>query len=170
MRYWSAGYVSGNQPDPQTGQVPPIAGKFAVAPLPAGRAPTDRPAATLGGWQLAVSRYSAHPKEATQFVAFLAGTAHQQQRAIQASYLPTIPALYHDPAVLAANSYFGSLTDVFTQAVARPSTGAGGAYDQVSAAYFTMVHKILTGEMPAAAGLHTLQAQLEGILAARSGP
>jgi trehalose/maltose transport system substrate-binding protein len=150
--------------------VPPIAGKFAIAPLPAGGTANSRPAATLGGWQLAVSRYSAHPAEAAQFVAFLTGAAHQKARAIQAGYLPTIRALYQDPDILAANPYIGSLTGVFNQAVARPSTVAGAAYDQVSAAYFTTVHKILTGEVRASEGLRSLQDQLTGILAARQAP
>jgi trehalose/maltose transport system substrate-binding protein len=170
MRNWSSSYAAGNQPDPQTGQLPPIAGKFAIAPLPAGGTTNSRPAATLGGWQLAVSRYSAHPREAAQFVAFLAASAHQKVRAIQAGYLPTIGALYHDPGVLAANPYVGSLAAIFSQTVARPSAVAGAAYDQVSAAYFTAVHMILTGEVRASDGLRSLREQLVAILAARPAP
>jgi trehalose/maltose transport system substrate-binding protein len=180
MRNWSTAWAPGNAPDPKTGRASPIAGKFEVAPLPGGEpwpggtgSPSGsgaegRHAATLGGWQLAVSRYSQHPKEAVQFAAFLAGRDHQKVRAIKGSYLPTIKDLYNDPDVLAANPYFKRLYDVFTNAVARPSTVAAGAYNDVSTAYFTAVHTILTGERQPESVLPELQTQLEAILQARS--
>src|SRR5207302_9007029 len=101
MRNWSTAWAGSNAPDAQTGKAPPIVGKFDVAPLPRGISPNARHVATLGGWQLAVSRYSRHPAEAAQFVAFLAGRDNQKARAIRGSYLPTIKDLYNDPDVLA---------------------------------------------------------------------
>ena len=54
MRNWPYAYALGNSADA------PIKGKFDVAPLPAGTGEGARPVATLGGWNLAVSKYSNH--------------------------------------------------------------------------------------------------------------
>jgi trehalose/maltose transport system substrate-binding protein len=145
-----------------------VADKFDVAPLPQGSGKGGLHAATLGGWQLAVSRYSRHPAEAAQFVAFLAGREHEKVRAIKGSYLPAIKDLYNDPEVLAAHPYFKRLYEVFTNTVARPSTAAAGAYNDVSTAYFTAVHAMLTGEQPPRNALPNLQTQLEAILETHS--
>jgi trehalose/maltose transport system substrate-binding protein len=168
MRNWSTAWAPSNAPDTQTGKASPVAGKFDVAPLPKGAGPGGLHAATLGGWQLAVSRYSQHPTEAAQFVAFLAGRDHEKLRAIKGSYLPSIKDLYNDPDVLAVTPYFKRLYDVFTNAVARPSTVTADAYNEVSTAYFTAVHAMLTGEQSPRSALPNLQTQLQGILEAHS--
>src|SRR5690606_27915849 len=49
-RNWPYAYSLGNGADS------PIAGKFDVAPLPAGEGADARSAATLGGWNVAVSK------------------------------------------------------------------------------------------------------------------
>ncbi len=82
-----------------------------------------RHSATLGGEQLAVSRYSRHPDAAASLVAHLTSAAEQKRRAIIGGFNPTIRALYRDPEVLAANPFFGELYDTFVNAVARPGGG-----------------------------------------------
>lgn len=62
------------------------------------------------------------------------------------SYNPTIKTLYQDPEVLEAVPFFGSLYDVFTNAVARPSTASAPNYNEVSTLFFKAVHKIISGE------------------------
>jgi trehalose/maltose transport system substrate-binding protein len=169
MRNWSTAWAPSNAPDTVTGQASKVAGKFDVAPLPQGNnTPGGSHAATLGGWQLAVSRYSQHPAEAAQFVAFLAGKDHEKVRALNGSYLPSIKDLYNDPDVLAAYPYFKRLYNVFTGAVARPSTVTAGAYNDVSTAYFTAVHAMLTGELAPSNALPNLQTQLQAILETHS--
>lgn len=168
MRNWSTAWASSNASDPQTAQASSVAGRFDVAPLPEGAAANSWHAGTLGGWQLAVSRYSQHPAEAVQFATFLASREHQKTRAIKGSYLPTIKDLYNDPNVLAANPYFRRLYDVFTNAVARPSTVTGDAYNDLSTAYSTAVHTILTGEVQPNNALDNLQKQIQSILDVRS--
>ena len=59
--------------------------------------------------------------------------------------LPTRPALYTDPDVLAKNPYFKNMLDVLNNAVARPSTVTGADYNQLSTAFFQNVNKVLTG-------------------------
>src|SRR3546814_12524902 len=66
-----------------------------------------RPAATLGGQQLAVSRYSAHPQEAADLVRYLTGVEEQKRRALEGSFNPTRRSLYDDAELLAANPFYG---------------------------------------------------------------
>jgi trehalose/maltose transport system substrate-binding protein len=121
----------------------PIGKSFSVTTLPGG--PEGR-AATLGGWQLMVSRYSQHPKEAVALVEFLTSPDEQKLRAVEGSYLPTIGQLYSDPDVLKSNPYFEGFEAVYTDLVTRPSTRVGARYDQVSSVYSRAVYEILKGE------------------------
>ncbi|MCI0594890.1 ABC transporter substrate-binding protein, partial [Chromohalobacter sp.] len=58
-----------------------VRGKVGVTMLPHG--PKGSSAATLGGWNLAVSKYSKHPELAVDLVEFLTSEAEQKRRAIQ---------------------------------------------------------------------------------------
>jgi trehalose/maltose transport system substrate-binding protein len=102
-------------------------------------------AACLGGWQLMVSAYSKAPDAGADMVRYLCSPEMQKKRAIDLSLLPTLPALYSDPDVLAKNAFFKNMLDVFNSAVARPSSVTGTDYNQVSTAFFQNVNKVLTG-------------------------
>jgi trehalose/maltose transport system substrate-binding protein len=84
----------------------------------------------------------------------------QKDRAIRASFLPTVAGLYSDPDLLDAQPFMGPLYDVFTSAAARPSTVTGELYNEVSAAYFNAVHSILTGEASSEDALLDLEDEL----------
>jgi len=122
----------------------PVRGKVGVIPLPRG-GPDGKASGTLGGWHLAVSRYSKHPEEAAQLVVFLTSAEQQKKRAIGASYNPTRPALYQDPDILAANPFFADLLEPLRNATARPSRVAGPHYNHLSSDVFRAVHDILGG-------------------------
>jgi trehalose/maltose transport system substrate-binding protein len=160
MRNWPYAYSLGNAEDSV------IAGLFDVAPLPAGE---GSPAATLGGWQLAVSKYSEHPAEAAELAFYLASYDEQKIRAIEGSFNPTIKALYEDADVLEAAPFFGSLYDVFINAVARPSTATAPQYADTSALFFRAVHSVLTGETDAASAFAELELDLEDLLGFETG-
>jgi trehalose/maltose transport system substrate-binding protein len=162
MRNWPYAYSLGNTDDSA------IKGLFEATTLPEGAG--NRSAATLGGWQLMVSKYSENLEASAMFVRYLAGREGQQSRAITNSYLPTIAGLYSDSEVLGAQPFMGALFDVFTQAVARPSTVTGELYNEVSAAYFNAVHSILTGEASSADALLDLEDQLVDITGFEPGP
>jgi trehalose/maltose transport system substrate-binding protein len=137
MRNWPYAYMLGQGDDSA------VKDKFDVCVLPHGKGSS---AATLGGWQLAVSKYSKDPALAAQVAFFLANYANQKERAIVGSYNPTIKTLYQDPEVLEAVPFFGSLYDVFTNAVARPSTASAPKYNEVSTLFFKAVHNIISGD------------------------
>jgi trehalose/maltose transport system substrate-binding protein len=138
-------------------------GKVGVAALPFGA--SGHGSATLGGWQIAVSKYSENPDAAAAFAVYVTSTQEQKRRAIKGSFNPTIMSLYEDEEVLEAVPFFGSLYDVFINAVARPSTITSDKYNEVSTAYFTAVHSILTGDEDADTALTLLELDLEEILA-----
>jgi trehalose/maltose transport system substrate-binding protein len=140
----------------------PVRGKVGVGALPRGGA-AGKTSGTLGGWQLAVSRYSRHPAEAADLVRFLTSAAQQSQRAIRAAYNPTLPALYDDPEVLAANPFFGQLRHTFEHAVVRPSRVTGSRYNRVSSAFWQAVHDVLAGQADATPRLARLEGQLNHI-------
>ncbi len=95
MRNWPYAYALGNGADSA------VKGKFGVSPLPVGAA-GDKPAATLGGWNVAVSKYSKHQAAAISLALYLAGPEAQKWRAIHESHLPTIASLYDDADIAKA--------------------------------------------------------------------
>jgi trehalose/maltose transport system substrate-binding protein len=137
----------------------PIRGKIGIAQLPAG---TDgRSVATLGGWQLAVSRYSGNPEAAVDLVRYLVSRREQRRRALAGSFLPTIPALYKDPELVASVPFLDRLVPVIETSVARPSTVTRSKYSQVTSAVWNAVHATLSGMKDAEASLTSLQSRLQ---------
>ena len=152
MRNWPYAYSLGNS------EKSPVKGKFDVAALPSGDG--GKSSATLGGWQLAANKYSKHPKEATDLIIYLTGNTEQKRRAVEASYNPTIPALYKDADVLKAVPFFGSLYDVFTGSVARPATATKTKYNAVSLAFSTAVYNSMTKKQTPEVALAAAQASI----------
>jgi len=155
MRNWPYAYALGQSEESV------IAGKFDVAPLPAGR--SGHGAATLGGWQLAVSKYSNNPEIAADVALFMASPEEQKIRAIKGSFTPTIMALYEDPEVLEATPFFATLYDVLINAVARPSTITAPNYNEISTLFFRAVHSVLTGAKDAASAFEELELELQAL-------
>lgn len=156
MRNWPYAWTLANAPDS------PVRGKVAVAPLPKG-GPDGRPAATLGGQMLAVSKFSAHPAEAIALARHLTDAAEQKRRAIHGGSNPTIPALYEDPEVLAANPFLGDLAAAIGTLVNRPARATGMRYNQVSAEFSGTVHEVLSGRRGAKEALAELEKALRRI-------
>ncbi len=153
MRNWPYAYGLGNGDDSA------VKGLFGVTTLPIGAA-GDTSAATLGGWNVAVSKYSAHPDAAISLAMYLAGPEAQKQRAINESNLPTIVALYDDADIAAAQPIIPQWKDVFLNAVPRPSAPTLGKYNEVSAKFWSAVHETLSGNGTAAENLELLEADL----------
>jgi trehalose/maltose transport system substrate-binding protein len=152
MRNWP--YAWSLAQAPQSG----IRGKVGVAVLP--RAATGAHVAALGGESLAVSRYSRHPAIAADLVLYMTSEAVQKQRAIAASFNPSLLSLYKDPDVLEANPFMGELYGVFSHAIARPTVIAGTRYNQVSNEFWNATHDVLAGREKAEVALPQLAATL----------
>jgi trehalose/maltose transport system substrate-binding protein len=156
MRNWPYAYSLGNAEDS------PVAGLFDATVLPSGDA--GHGAATLGGWQVAVSNYSENLDAAAAVAVFLTSESEQKRRAIVGSYNPTIASLYEDAEVLEATPIFGSLLDVFTSAVARPSTITAPNYNEASTLYFNAVHSVLRGDEDAETAMTLLELDLQDLM------
>ncbi len=161
MRNWPYAYSLGNADDSV------IAGLFDVAPLPAGEGGESTGA--LGGWQLGVSKYSDNPEVAADVALFMASAAEQKIRAVEGSYTPTIMSLYEDPEVLEAAPFFESLYQVFTNAVARPSTVTSPNYAEVSRIFSSAVHSVLTGQETAENALAIAELDIQDLTGLETG-
>lgn len=135
--------------------------KFAVTVLPGG---SGGHAATLGGWQLSVSKYSQHQKEAIEFVRYLSSAEAQKKRALEAGLLPTRVALYSDEEIAKTIPYLKDMKDVFLSATPRPSTVAARNYNRVSTEFFKAVHDVLTGTATAQDSFTKLQPKLQSLV------
>ena len=140
----------------------PVRGKVGVAALPKG-GPVGRHVGTLGGYQLAVSRYSDNPEIAADLAMHLTSEAEQKRRAIDGAFNPTIASLYEDPDVLAAVPFLASLRETVASAVARPSSVTGEDYNKVSAAFWEAVHGVLSGRLEPQPALSRLARDLARI-------
>lgn len=155
MRNWTNAYVAASAPGS------PTRGRFEIAPLPSGRTGS---AATLGGNGYGISRYSLHSREAAMLVRFLCGRGEQRRRCLSSAQPATIPDLYNDPQVLAANPYFSTTLEVYRKGLTlRPSSATGKVYPEVSRAYYEAVHAVLTGNKSAAEAAAALQSNLAQI-------
>lgn len=155
MRNWPYAWSLGQAADS------PIKGKIGVAPLPAGAG--GRPAATLGGWQLGVNKYSKNIDAAASLVMHMASPEVQKKRAIGGSYNPTIVDLYKDPELIKANPFMGDLLPVFTNAVARPATATGLKYPEVSQAFWDATHEVLSKKTKGADAVKKLEGKLKQV-------
>jgi trehalose/maltose transport system substrate-binding protein len=154
MRYWPGAYGI-------TFESEAIDGNFATAPLPAGDSGSG--ASTMGGWEIGVSRYSAHPEAAAAFAVFMTGMENAKYYAIDTTFPPVILALYEDPDIQEAVPYASpEIVEIVTP---RPSTVSADKYNEVSTLYSTAVHSILTGEVDAATAMELLELDLQALLA-----
>ncbi|MCT8997275.1 ABC transporter substrate-binding protein [Chelativorans intermedius] len=156
MRNWPYAYGLGNGDDSA------VKGKFDVTVLPRG-GDSDTSAATLGGWNVAVSRYSDEQEAAISLAVYLASPEAQKRRALIASNLPTIIDLYDDPEIAKEQPIIPRWKDVFLQAVPRPSAPTKTAYNEVSSLFWSAVHDTLSGNGTAAENLEILEADLEAL-------
>jgi trehalose/maltose transport system substrate-binding protein len=136
MRNWP--YAYGDSIDPKQSKV---VGKFGVAPLPHG--PGGHSVGTLGGWQLAVNKYTKSPGAAAAFVSYMSGAAVSKYRAINGGYVPLVNSVRKDPQVTHKLTYFSALGK--EKVVTRPSRFLGANYNRGSTYIFQDINAILRG-------------------------
>jgi trehalose/maltose transport system substrate-binding protein len=161
MRHWPSAFLDSQAPGSS------IRGKFSAALLPGGK---SGPVVTLGGWGLAVSRFSAHRPEALQLVRYLTGRDMQVKRAQVLSQPPTLPELYEPHVVPEVSPHFGLLSQAFrTSIVSRPSNITGKKYQEVTDAYIQAVHSVLTRQKGAPEAAAALENDLVRITGFKKG-
>jgi trehalose/maltose transport system substrate-binding protein len=157
MRNWPYAYGLGNSDDSA------VKGLFGVTTLPTGQG-HDTSAATLGGWNVAVSKYGDNQEAAIDLAMYLAGAEAQKTRSIIASNLPTIVSLYEDADIAREQPIIPQWKDVFLQAVPRPSAPTREKYNEVSTLFFSAVHSVISGNAKAADALADLEDDLDDLL------
>jgi trehalose/maltose transport system substrate-binding protein len=162
MRNWPSAFVDSQAPGS------PILNKFDIALLPGGKAGQ---VGTLGGWGFAISRFSAHPREALELVRYLTRRDVQEKRFRLLSQPATLPELYNLPEVLQSNPRIDLLSQAFrTGMVSRPSDVTGKKYEDVTDAYIQAVHSVLTGEKSAPEAAAALENELVRTTGFKKGP
>lgn len=156
MRNWPYAYSL------SAGEDSAVAGKFDATNLPG--AEPGMSAATLGGWQLAVSKYSKHPEAAVKFAMWLAGTESQKARAAAVSLIPTKSNLYSDQELISQWEFLPRMLPVLENAVARPSTATAPRYNEVSNIFFSNVSSVLTGQQSGADAVANIELDLQDLL------
>ncbi len=153
MRNWPYAYGLGNGDDSK------VKGLFDVTTLPSAGGDT-KSAATLGGWNVAVSKHSKNPDAAIELALFLGSAEAQKVRAVKSSNLPTIMSLYDDADIKAAQPIIPRWKDVFLNAVPRPSAPTKVKYNEVSSLFWSAVHDTLSGKGTSKENLEALEAKL----------
>lgn len=126
-------------------------------------------ASALGGSGLAVSRYSAHPSEAIEFVRFLVRAQIQSNENMKNAH-PYGFEVYNPPSALGLQGDSPKQIQHPIRLVNRPSVEAGSRYKEVSAAYAAAVHSVLTGQKRAPEAAAELERQLVETTGFRTGP
>ncbi len=136
----------------------PVRGKTGLAPIPPG---SGSGGATLGGWQLGVTRDSPHPDEAWALVEFLTRSESQAYLTRRVGYRPSRPSLYRDPELTRQNPILESLLPILDTAHPRPITPLYQAVSQTLQAKFSA---IVAGIEDVDDALSQAQSELEFIL------
>lgn len=156
MRNWPYAY-----PLMQRSRDSPVAGRFAVAPMPA--AAGGRAAATLGGSQLAINANSDHPEAAYAVIAFLTHPDQMLERARLAGQYPARRSLYRGDALSGALPVPpAEARRIIERALPRPVTPV---YTQLSGMLQIRLHRALTGQQEPAAALTEAAREMRALLA-----
>jgi multiple sugar transport system substrate-binding protein len=137
-----------------------VKGRFAVALMPR---EAGRPAAALGGAQLAINSRSRQREQAWALVQYLTAPEQMIERARAVGQFPARRSVYADPRL---NDAFPLRPDevraLVESAVARPATPV---YSQLSGILQIQLHRALSGQAPARAALRAAAEEMRRVLA-----
>jgi multiple sugar transport system substrate-binding protein len=137
-----------------------VAGRFSVAPFPAGDG--GRPAAALGGAQLAINRRTANPELAWSLVDYLTAPAQMLERAQLAAQLPARGSLYGSDALASVLPLPADLVEqALDVAEPRPVTPV---YAELSEILQIRLHRALSGQQPPEAALRDAAREIRMLL------
>jgi trehalose/maltose transport system substrate-binding protein len=152
LRNWPYAYAAS--------QTSTVKGKFNVTVLPHnGKNPS---VATVGGWELGVSKYSKHKDAAIELIRYLSSAGAEKFTAIFASNPPTIPSVAANPAVVRVNPWLKPAIAKVDR-VTRPSRFLKAKYQQGSTIIFQGINQIEQGQN-AKSVLPRIQSQLNSLL------
>ena len=155
MRNWPYAY-----PLMQDAAQSRVAGKFSVAPMPAG--PGGSHTATIGGAQLAINRRTEHPEAAWAVIEYLTRPEQMRERAQVVGQFPTRSAVYDDPDLASGLAIPpATVRRIIEYAIPRPVTPM---YTQLSEILQIHLHRALTRQADPAASLAQAQSEMQRLL------
>jgi multiple sugar transport system substrate-binding protein len=119
-----------------------VAGRFAVAPMPAAPG-AGTPTAALGGAQLAINRHSRQPEQAWELIEFLVAPEQMLERAREVAQFPSRHALYEEGGGLEDALGISPQEALAIIAAARPRP-VTPVYTQLSEILQIRLHRALT--------------------------
>ncbi len=138
----------------------PVSGRVGAAMLP--HSDGFAPAPALGGWLLAVNRYSPRAAAGRRLVAFLSADTTQRALALAYGFQPTRLAPYRDARVLEAQPHLARFAEIFARARPRPVTAQ---YVRISQVLQGALSAAVCGSKAPADALRTAQHAVEAVLA-----
>src|ERR671930_1877801 len=137
-----------------------VKGKFNVTVLPHGS--SGGSVGTVGGWQLAVSKFSKHKGAAIEFVRYMTSPAVEKFDAITNSNVPTIVSVAKNKQVRAKNPYLKPAIASVPR-VTRPAKFLKTHYNEASKVIYQGINQILNGRS-AKSVLPGMQSKLNQII------
>jgi multiple sugar transport system substrate-binding protein len=155
MRNWP--YAAGPMGDTAESKV---AGRFAVAPMPAG--PGGHPTAAFGGAQLAINAFTPEAEAAWLVIEYLTRPEQMLERAQVVGQFPTRTGVYDDPALADALEIPPARArEIIEAAVPRPVTPV---YTQLSEILQIQLHRALSRQAEPADALARAAAEMQELL------
>ncbi len=154
LRNWPYCWTFFQRPDSR------VKGKVGIAKMPAVDGQSGK--STLGGWQLAVNRFSKKKELAKRFVKFLASPEMQLTFAIQVGTKPTRKPLYQNRQLIEAQPFVAGLFPILQNTIPRPVTPL---YPQISQILQIEFSAILANIRDPEVALESAQRQIEHLLA-----
>ncbi|GAA2804410.1 ABC transporter substrate-binding protein [Saccharopolyspora taberi] len=149
LRQWPSAYKLIQQ----TGAGPATA----VAPLPAFDEHT-RPAAVLGGWNLAIAASSDNTGGAVALIDYATSAEFQKTMAVKHAQAPVVASVYDNPEVRAKIPFIDQLRQSVLSAKPRPKSSV---YAQISKAIHSNVYPVLAGEVDVETAVRKMAADIK---------
>jgi trehalose/maltose transport system substrate-binding protein len=140
--------------------------EFGITSVPGGQGGRT---GTLGGNGLAVSRTSAHPREALELIRFLLRKDAELSDATSHAAVPSEQILFELPEILEPYPQLPESSRHGGAVVARPSIVSGEKYEAVSRAYIRAAHSVLTREKIPSVAAAALEKELMEITGFSAG-
>jgi multiple sugar transport system substrate-binding protein len=135
-----------------------IAGKFGVAQIP-GLSGPGKP--TLGGHNLAISKFAKNKGSALEFIKFLTSESEEKLHLQKTSEAPVWTSLYDDPELVKQFGYLPVLKGSLDGAIGRPAIVK---YGDATTAIQEAAYAAMTGTKTSDAALKDLQDKLTTII------
>ncbi|MFC7339982.1 ABC transporter substrate-binding protein [Saccharopolyspora griseoalba] len=117
-----------------------------------------RPAAVLGGWNLAIAATSDNVPAAVAFTDYATSARTQEKMVLEHTQAPVFAAVYDDPQVRAEIPFIGELKKSVLSARSRPKSPV---YTQISRAIYDNVYEVISGQTDVESGVREMREDIE---------